>query len=139
MSGPSSSVPPASSWPEAATILADRDPVIGRLVTETGLPEQRPPTESHYAALVRAIVYQQLAGSAAAAIHGRLAAALDGDVTPDKLVRLPPEALRSAGLSGRKAETLRDLAAKVLDGTVVLASPGLKAKSDDAVIASLTP
>ena len=57
---------------EAARILAARDPVIARMVAETGLPRFSRPQETHFATLVRAIVYQQLAGSAAAAIHGRL-------------------------------------------------------------------
>jgi len=47
-----------------------------RLVAEAGPARVRPPTDSHFGALVRAIVYQQLAGRAAAAIHGRLIAAL---------------------------------------------------------------
>ena len=56
----------------AARLLAARDPVIARLLEQTGPPRLSRPVESHFAALVRAIVYQQLAGSAAAAIHGRL-------------------------------------------------------------------
>ena len=68
----------------AARILADRDPVIARLLDQTGPPELAPPVEGHFAALVRAIVYQQLAGRAAAAIHGRLIDALDGDVRPSR-------------------------------------------------------
>ncbi len=126
------------SWPEAAKILADRDSVIRRLVAETGLPDVRPPAENHFAALLRAITYQQLAGAAAAAIHGRVTAALGGDVTPAKLLSVPEPELRSAGLSARKAETLRDLAAKTLDGTVVLDPPGLATESDDEVISRFT-
>jgi DNA-3-methyladenine glycosylase II len=138
MSGRPQSARPTRSWREAAEILADRDPVMYRLVAEAGLPDVRPPAESHFAALLRAIVYQQLAGAAAAAIHGRAIAALDGEVTPHKLLSLPVEGLRTAGLSARKAETLRDLASKVIDGTVVLDQPGLRAESDDEVIARLS-
>jgi DNA-3-methyladenine glycosylase II len=129
---------PTKSWSEAASILADRDPVIGRLVADAGPPSVRPPVESHFAALLRAIVYQQLAGAAAAAIHGRLVAALDGDVTPERLLSLPTEPLRSAGLSARKAESLQDLAAKVVDGTVVLDPAGLSVEGDAEVIERLT-
>jgi len=102
----------------AARILAARDPVIARLVAAAGPPQFRPPHESHFAALVRAIVYQQLAGAAAAAIHGRLVSALGGDERPETLIALPDETLRAAGLSANKAASLRDLAARVLDGTV---------------------
>jgi DNA-3-methyladenine glycosylase II len=128
----------AEDFPAAAAILAERDPVLRRLVAETGPPRLTPPTVGHFAALVRAIVYQQLAGAAAAAIHGRLVAALDGEITPERLLSLPGDALRAAGLSRRKAESLRDLAAKVLDGTVVLDPPGLRAESDAEVIARLS-
>ena len=128
----------AEDFPAAAAILAERDPVLRRLVTETGPPRLAPPTEGHFAALVRAITYQQLAGAAAAAIHGRLVAALDGEITPERFLSLSDEALRAAGLSRRKAESLRDLAAKVLDGTVVLDPPGLRAESDAEMIARLS-
>jgi DNA-3-methyladenine glycosylase II len=138
MTGQPAATRKARSYRAAAAILADRDPVLRRLVDEAGLPRMRPPAESHLASLVRAIVYQQLAGSAAAAIHGRLLAALGGEVTAEGLLALPPEPLRSAGLSGAKAASLQDLASKVLDGTVVLDPPGLRAESDDEVVARLS-
>ena len=128
----------AHSYTAAAAILAERDPVMRRLVAEAGPARVRPPTDSHFGALVRAIVYQQLAGRAAAAIHGRLIAALDGQVEPVTLLSLPDETLRSVGLSGAKAASLRDLAAKVLDGTVVLDPAGLRRESDADVVARLT-
>ena len=122
----------------AARILAERDPVIARLLDQTGPPKLARPTESHFAALVRAVVYQQLAGRAAAAIHGRLIAALDGDVRPETLITLSDEPLRAVGLSRNKMASLRDLAAKVLDGTVVLSPRGLAAESDEKIIARLS-
>jgi DNA-3-methyladenine glycosylase II len=111
---------PKVSYPQAAKILADRDPVIAQLVAEVGLPKVPPAGESHFATLVRSIVYQQLAGAAARAIHGRLIAALADDVSPEAVLRTPTETLRACGLSGRKVESLQDLAAKTLDGTVVI-------------------
>jgi DNA-3-methyladenine glycosylase II len=122
----------------AARILAARDPVIARLLAEAGLPRFRRPMESHFAALVRAIVYQQLAGVAAAAIHGRLIAALGGDARPEALIALSDETLRTVGLSRNKAASLRDLAAKVLDGTVVLSPRGLSRESDEEVVTRLS-
>jgi DNA-3-methyladenine glycosylase II len=127
----------ARSYPAAAAVLAERDPVMRRLVAEAGPARVRPPAETHFAALVRAIVYQQLAGAAAAAIHGRLIAAL-GEVTPERLLSLPADALRSVGLSANKTASLHDLATKVLDGTVVLDPRGLRAESDDEVVARLS-
>jgi DNA-3-methyladenine glycosylase II len=118
--------------------LAERDPVLRRLIADAGPAWVRPPAETHFAALVRSVVYQQLAGAAAAAIHGRLIAALGGEVTPQRLMSLTADTLRSAGLSGNKAASLRDLAAKVLDGTVVLEPAGLRAESDAEVVARLS-
>jgi DNA-3-methyladenine glycosylase II len=128
----------ARSYPAAAAILAERDPVLRRLIAEAGPPRVRQPAESHFEALVRAIVYQQLAGAAAAAIHGRLIAALGGEVTAQRLLSLPDATLRSVGLSGNKAASLRDLATKVLDETVVLDPAGLRAESDAEVVARLS-
>jgi DNA-3-methyladenine glycosylase II len=128
----------ARSYPAAAAILSEQDPVLRRLVAEAGPPRVGPPTETHFGALVRAVTYQQLAGAAATAIHGRLIAALGGEVTPERLLSLPAETLRSAGLSANKAASLRDLATKVLDGTVVLDPVGLRTQSDAEVIDRLT-
>jgi len=127
-----------TSHAQAAEILASRDPVLARLVADAGPPRLRAPAESHFAALVRAIVYQQLAGAAAAAIHGRLIAALGGDVRPEPLLGLSDETLRTVGLSANKAASLRDLAAKVLDGAVVLSGRGLSRQSDEEVTARLS-
>ncbi|HTQ95083.1 MAG TPA: DNA-3-methyladenine glycosylase 2 family protein, partial [Streptosporangiaceae bacterium] len=104
------------SFGAAALILAERDPVIARLVAEAGPPRLSRATETHFGTLVRAIVYQQLAGRAAAAIHGRLIAALGDEVQPERLLALSDEQLRAVGLSRAKVASLRDLAAKVLDG-----------------------
>jgi DNA-3-methyladenine glycosylase II len=122
----------------AARILAARDPVIARLLEQTGLPRLSRPVESPFAALVRAIVYQQLATGAAAAIHGRLIAALGGDVQPAELIELTDETLRAVGLSRAKVASVRDLAAKVLDGTVVLSPRGLARESDDQIVTRLS-
>jgi DNA-3-methyladenine glycosylase II len=63
-------------------------------------------------------------------------AAIGGNVTPEALAAAPDDALRAAGLSANKLASLRDLSAKVLDGTVVLdASTRL---SDDEIVARLT-
>jgi DNA-3-methyladenine glycosylase II len=123
---------------EAARILAERDPVIARLVAEVGLPVFRRPTDTNFGMLVRSITFQQLAGAAAQAIHGRLVLALGEDVTPERLLATPAEALRGAGLSARKVESLQDLSAKVLDGTVVLDARRVARESDEEIIARLS-
>src|SRR5919108_1339288 len=126
------------SFAAAARMLAERDPVIARLLAETGPPRLGRPDESHLGTLVRAIVYQQLAGRAAAAIHGRLIAAVGGDVRPETLIALSDEQMRAVGLSRAKVASLRDLAEKVLDGTVVLAPRRLARQGDDEIVARLS-
>ena len=126
---------PRKVSPRAAALeLAERDPVLARLVADAGMPSFPVPTETHFATLVRAITYQQLAGGAARAIHGRLVTALGDEVVPERLLALSDEALRGAGLSANKTASLRDLSAKVLDGTVVL-EPRRLARQSDAEVA----
>jgi DNA-3-methyladenine glycosylase II len=127
-----------TSFPAAARILAERDPVIARLLAEVGPPHLRRFPDPPFAVLVRAIVYQQLAGAAAAAIHGRLVAALGGEVEPGPLAALSDETLRAVGMSRNKVLSLRDLAAKVLDGTVILSPRGLARQGDEEIIARLS-
>jgi DNA-3-methyladenine glycosylase II len=126
------------SFAAGARTLADRDPGIARLVSLAGLPRVPRSRETPFAALVRAIVYQQLAGAAAAAIHKRLLAALDDNPTPEALLALDAAALRAVGLSANKAASLHDLAAKALDGTVLLNPRALARQRDDEVIARLS-
>ncbi len=123
---------------QAARLLAERDPVLARLVAEAGLPSFPKPTLSYFAALVRSIVYQQLAGPAARAIHGRLVDVLAGDVSPERILATSPEVLRAAGLSGNKLLSLRDLATKVLDGTVLLNPRQVARESDTEIVARLS-
>ena len=138
MSDPPGSRAKRVSYAEASASLATRDPVLAGLIAEAGPMRMRRSKMSHFAALVQAIVYQQLAGAAARAIHGRLLAALDGDPAPEALLALSDETLRAVGLSANKVRSLRDLAAKVLDGTVVLSPRGLSRQPDDEIIARLS-
>jgi DNA-3-methyladenine glycosylase II len=122
---------------QAAVELADRDPVIGRLLETYGPPQFPRPTETPFASVVRAITFQQLAGAAARAIHGRLIALL-GEVTPERLLSTPTEDLRAAGLSMNKAASLHDLAAKALDGTISLDPRSLARRGDADIVARLS-
>lgn len=123
---------------DAARMLADRDPVVAELAERAGPPRLRRPLDTPFAALVRAIVYQQLAGAAAAAIHGRLVSALGGEVSPEALMALPDQAMRAAGLSANKTASLRDLAAKILDGSVAISPRSLSRQSDDEIVTRLS-
>src|ERR671918_1872336 len=83
--------------------VAARDPVVAHLVDIAGPIKYRPrDPDGHFGALVRSIVFQQLAGRAAQAIHQRVRATVRGDLTPEALSSVSDEALRGAGLSGNK-------------------------------------
>jgi 3-methyladenine DNA glycosylase/8-oxoguanine DNA glycosylase len=107
---------------EAASAAAGRDPVLGALVERHGTPPARPhvPAGLRFATLARSILYQQLAGNAAAAIHGRFVTAVGGVVTPEAVLAASPEDLATCGLSRAKAASIRDLADKVSSGQVSL-------------------
>ncbi len=122
---------------QAARALAEQDAVIAGLVARAGLPRIRRSGDSHFASLVRAVVHQQLAGAAAGAIHRRLVAALGGEVAPERLLRLSDAELRGAGLSAGKVESLRDLSARVLEGTLLLEPRRLAREGDEAIVERL--
>jgi DNA-3-methyladenine glycosylase II len=120
----------------AISEVAERDPALAHLITLAGPISYRPRNpDGAFGALVRSIVFQQLAGAAANAIHGRMRATVDGDLTPDALAAVPEDTLRAAGLSANKLASLRDLSAKVLDGTVVL--DGQTRRTDDEIVERL--
>ena len=110
--------------------------MLAAFVRRAGPYAPRHGTGDALASLARAIVFQQLATRAAAAIHGRFVEAIGGTVTAPAILATPPEALRAAGLSGSKTTSLIDLATKTHDGTVPLA--GIEALSDDEIVARLT-
>ena len=111
------------------------DPHFRPLVKRVGPVRLQSAAPDPFAFLVRAVTYQQLAGKAAATIHGRLVAALGGTVAPASVQRASDDALRGAGLSRSKLASIRDLAAKVSDGTVAL--DRIEEMSDAELIAHL--
>jgi DNA-3-methyladenine glycosylase II len=126
-----------SSLASAIDEVASRDPVLADLVGRVGPIRHRPrDSDGPFGALVRAIVFQQLAGRAAQAIYGRVRATVGETLTPEAINAASDEALRAAGLSANKLASLRDLSAKVLDGTVVLSRTSRR--SDEELIDRLT-
>jgi DNA-3-methyladenine glycosylase II len=108
-----------AAWPEATELLA-KDPHFGPLVKRVGPVVLRPSGETPFQALARAIVYQQLAGKAAATIHGRLLKALEGRITPSTVLSADQEVLRGAGLSRNKLAAILDLAERTSDRKLAL-------------------
>jgi DNA-3-methyladenine glycosylase II len=128
---------PSPSLQAAIDEAASRDPVLADLVTRVGpLRYRRRDPDGPFAALVRSIVYQQLAGNAARAIHERVKAAVGQTMSAEALQATPDSALRTAGLSANKLASMRDLSAKVLDGTLMLTRT--TRHSDEQLIAQLT-
>ena len=127
---------PRTTLRAAIDEVASRDPVLAELVARVGpiTPRPRDP-DGPFGALVRAIVFQQLAGRAAQAIYGRLQATVGDTLTPETLTAASDAALRAAGLSANKLASLRDLSTKVLDGTLALTRTSRR--SDDELIAAL--
>ncbi|MDH5589405.1 MAG: hypothetical protein OEZ37_05115, partial [Gemmatimonadota bacterium] len=98
--------------PRLAAEALREDPVLGPWVRVVGGLRIPRSTEAPFGYLARAIVYQQLAGRAAATIHGRVIAAVGGSVTPTALARVSDQVLRGAGLSANKLAAVRDLQTK---------------------------
>lgn len=134
---------PSRPTPAQLRRLYAADPRLGaaarRVARFPGFPD---PAErrrtSHFAHLARAILYQQLAGKAAATIHGRVLRLTSGSRFPsaEQLLAIPESALRGAGVSGNKQLALRDLAARVVDGRLRLTS--LARRDDEEIIEALT-
>jgi DNA-3-methyladenine glycosylase II len=134
----------ASQGAKARAALAAADPAmatlierIGEIDIETRLrrrSEERP--ADAYGALLRAIVGQQLSTKAARTIYGRVLDLFAGTTpSPEQLLEASEEELRACGLSGRKVEYVRDLAAHVLSGELELDRLG--ELSDEEAIAEI--
>lgn len=111
----------------AAQHLRAADPVLARAVDAVG-PCTLQATGRPYDSLVRAILYQQLAGAAAATIERRFLALYGGVPTPEQLLATDVDTLRTAGVSRQKAGYLHDLARRAAEGIV---SDALIALDDD--------
>jgi len=98
-----------------------QDKRLAPLIKKYGPPEFRRHVGkvNVFAALVRSIIYQQLSGSAAGAIHKRVLALFpSGKPSPEILLKIRTLRLRKAGVSLQKINYLRDLAHKCIDGTI---------------------
>lgn len=124
----------------AITHLRRVDPKLAAVIDRVGrctFAPQDGDEGTHFAAVARSIVYQQLSGKAAATIYGRFTALFDTGVpSAAPLLEIPDETLRSVGLSRQKTAYLKDLAARV--HAEELAIERLHELDDDEIIAMLT-
>ena len=127
---------------EALAHLRAKDAKLGALIDRVeqigGFTLKLDTTGPPFHSLLESILYQQLHGKAAAAIHKRVLA-LYGEYEPEPqaLFDTPDEMLRGAGVSFNKIKALKDLAARTIDGTVPTHAAILKL-SDAEIIERLT-
>ena len=120
--------------------LWDADPVLARVIAMAGPCRMKPDhLQSPFEALVEAVAHQQLTCKAAQTILGRVKALHPGRSfpTPEELAGTPDELLRAAGLSRAKVASVKDIAARTLDG-VVPDTQGLLKLDDEEIIERLT-
>ena len=113
------------------------DPVLGDVIRRVGpFRLTRPSSGTHFDAVCRSIIYQQLSGKAAGTIHSRVMALYGGrPPLPAELASTSDEQLRAVGLSRQKLSYLKDLAGRVVAGELPIEM--LHDLSDDAVIDAL--
>jgi len=122
----------------AVAALRRSDPALGRAIDTFGpFAMSRQAMRTPFEALLRAIVYQQLSGRAAGAIHARVLALFEGGRPSARaLAAMSDDALRATGLSRAKTAAARDLAEKTL-ARVVPGGRALRGMSDDEIVARL--
>jgi DNA-3-methyladenine glycosylase II len=102
---------------KAVNHLKKSDPVLRAIIERIGPCRMEfGPPEFH--SLAEAIVYQQLNGKAAVTIFKRFAGLAGEPLTPEGILKLSDEQLRSVGLSKQKSAYLKDLAAKTAAGLI---------------------
>ncbi len=120
---------------KAEAHLRRADPVLARIVEVVGPAPLKIDRSPAFAALLESIVYQQISGKAAAAIHRRLCTALGRRIPrPQDVAAASDEALRAAGLSRVKIAYLRDLAVRAVSG---LPLRSLSRLDDEQVVEAL--
>lgn len=121
MNSEASSIPLPFDHVEAHAHLSQIDKRLARLIERVGgFQFKLDECDSVYESLLEAIMHQSIAGKAAKAIFARIRAlGSNGQCpTPEELLRVSPEKLRTAGLSFAKIAAVRDLAQKTIDGVV---------------------
>jgi DNA-3-methyladenine glycosylase II len=127
---------------KAREFLRKADPVLGRVIDAR--PGFRPrawmddvPQLDAFGTLIFQVVGQQLSVAATRAIVSRIDELFGGRMpTPAELLAADSQLLRTAGLSARKAATIRALAERFVDGR--LSDDALAAMTDEDVEAALT-
>jgi DNA-3-methyladenine glycosylase II len=123
---------------KAIAHLKKVDPVMAEVIEKVGSYKGWPSSQgSHFDAVARSIVFQQLSGKAAGTIHGRFQGLYGGRTPlPAELATTSDEQLRAVGLSRQKSAYLKDLGARVTAGALPIET--LHELTDEEVISALT-
>lgn len=125
---------------QAVARLRRADKHLAKVIRRAGPFVHRPEKmQSPFETLLRAIIYQQLSGKAAATIAGRVRSLYPGrgSLKPQAVLDTPAERLRGCGMSTAKVLAAHDLAAKTLDGTVPTLAK-LRKLDDEEIVERLT-
>ena len=120
---------------KAILYLKKSDPVMRGIIERIG-PCRMKFGEPVFHSLAEAIIYQQLNGRAAETIFNRFAALAGNPLTPEGILKLTPEQMRSVGLSQQKSSYLRDMGERAHRGELDFSRLGKM--SENEVIEHLT-
>lgn len=95
--------------------LAEKDSILAHLIIRFGDCPLSGRSSNPYGTLVRSVISQQLSSQAADAIEQRLLV-LVGDWIPARVLNIPADLLRSAGLSSKKTSCIREIASRAVEG-----------------------
>ena len=123
---------------KATAHLKKVDPVMAEVIQKVGTYKGWPASQgSHFDAVARSIVFQQLSGKAAGTIHGRFQGLYGGRTPlPAELATTSDQQLRAVGLSRQKSAYLKDLGARVTSGELPIET--LHELTDEEIISALT-
>jgi DNA-3-methyladenine glycosylase II len=121
---------------EAIQHLCDADRILAKLIRKVGPCTMKPKSRrAPFEALVRAVTFQQLNGTAAETILGRVIALYPGKrfPAPEDLLATADERLRGAGLSRAKTAAVKDIAANTIAGVVPTTRQIIKMTNEEIV------
>jgi DNA-3-methyladenine glycosylase II len=122
-------------WEQACAELMKQDRILKKIIPKYG-PGFLVTRGDPFTTLARAIVGQQISVAAAQSVWNKMLLTLKKKVSPQNILMLTVEELRSAGLSGRKVEYIRDLAEHFDSGR--LHANQWKGMEDETIIKELS-
>jgi DNA-3-methyladenine glycosylase II len=105
---------------EIVAEISSRDELMASVIERLPLCTlgQNRSSDTHFESLVESVISQQLSVKAADTIYGRLVDLTGKEVTPERVIDIPEEEMRNAGISGAKTRTIRGLAQVAVSGEI---------------------